>query len=133
MNIQIDSIVVRFKFRKDLGDIDSLKESINTYGLLNPIVINKKYELICGHRRLQCIKELGWTCVDVRILDISDRLTMINVGLEENANRKDFTVDEIINVNKVQKSIKNPNIFVKFFRWIGNIFRNIFNPKSIEE
>ena len=41
-----------------LSDIDSLKESILNVGLLEPLVINKKNEVISGNRRLEALKEL---------------------------------------------------------------------------
>lgn len=132
MNIPVESIIVKFKFRKDLGDIESLKDSIAQHGLLNPIIINKKHELICGYRRLECVRELGWASVEVRILDVPDRISMINICLTENTDRKDFTVDEIIDVNKIQKKILNPNIFVKIWLSIKRFFsRFIPGQKNI--
>lgn len=44
----IDSIIVTDRTRKDFGDIKSLAESINTVGLMQPIVITENNELIDG-------------------------------------------------------------------------------------
>ena len=41
-----------------LSDIDTLKESIKSVGLLEPLVINKKNQVLSGNRRLEAIKEL---------------------------------------------------------------------------
>jgi len=47
--------------RKDMGDIDSLTESIVNHGLIQPLIVrsskNNKYELIAGERRLTAIKQ----------------------------------------------------------------------------
>ena len=44
MLVNISEIKVKKRVRKDLGDLDALKESLRRYGLLNPITIdNKKY------------------------------------------------------------------------------------------
>ena len=59
MLVNIDDIKIKKRVRKDLGDLDALKNSLRTYGLLNPITITRDYELIAGERRLQAAKALG--------------------------------------------------------------------------
>ena len=44
--IPIDSVIVTNRTRKDVGNINSLAESINTVGLMQPIVINENNELV---------------------------------------------------------------------------------------
>ena len=56
MLVNIDDIKIKKRVRKDLGDLDALKNSLRTYGLLNPITITRDYELIAGERRLQAAK-----------------------------------------------------------------------------
>ena len=48
--MKIHDIIIKHRIRKDLGDLSSLKQSIEKYGLLHPIIINKKNELISGER-----------------------------------------------------------------------------------
>jgi len=63
----IDQIKVTERARKELGDIDSLRESIRKRGLFHPIIVSKKdSELVSGFRRLTCCRELGWIEIDVR-------------------------------------------------------------------
>ena len=69
MLIPIANIKVKRRVRKDLGSLEELKASLRTYGLLNPITINSKYELIAGERRLTAAKELGWTNIHANIVD----------------------------------------------------------------
>lgn len=45
-------IIVGERFRKDIGDIDALAESIKEVGMLQPIVIDASGHLIAGYRRL---------------------------------------------------------------------------------
>ena len=59
MLVPIAQIKIKRRVRKDLGNLDDLKDSLRTYGLLNPITINSKYELIAGERRLTAAKEIG--------------------------------------------------------------------------
>ena len=87
----ISDIKVGNRFRKDLGDIDSLAKSIEEIGLLHPIVVNENNELVAGHRRIEAAKKLGWTQISCTVVNISD---LIKGELQENIARKDFTFSE---------------------------------------
>jgi len=88
----ISLIKVGSRFRKDLGDIDGLGKSISEIGLLHPIVVNEKNELIAGVRRLEACKKLGWTDIPVTVVNLEE----IRKGqVDENVVRKDFTASEI--------------------------------------
>jgi hypothetical protein len=88
----ISLIKVGSRFRKDLGDIDGLGKSISEIGLLHPIVVNEKNELIAGFRRLEACKKLGWTDIPVTVVNLEE----IRKGqVDENVVRKDFTASEI--------------------------------------
>ncbi|EMO26573.1 ParB-like protein [Leptospira interrogans serovar Bataviae str. HAI135] len=73
MKIRVSDIKVKNRIRKDLGDLQSLKESIQKLGLLHPILIDLENTLISGERRLESVKILGWEYVDVRIVDIRNK------------------------------------------------------------
>lgn len=79
------------RFRKELGDLTALKESIATRGLIHPIVVDSKGNLIAGARRRQACLELGIE-PDVRIIDFENPL---QAEIDENTCRKDFTAQEI--------------------------------------
>ena len=53
----------------DLSNIDDLVVSIGEVGLLTPVVVNQKYQLISGHRRLEAVRRLGWDEVDVEVIE----------------------------------------------------------------
>ena len=48
-----------------LSCIEQLADSIDQVGLLEPLVVNSKNQVISGHRRLQAIKQLKWKSVEV--------------------------------------------------------------------
>ncbi|TYL51696.1 hypothetical protein FXB39_07875 [Nocardioides sp. BGMRC 2183] len=88
----VDSIVVGIVHRTDLGDLAPLKESIEKLGLLQPITIAPDGTLICGRRRLEAIRELGWTTVRVWVrTGLSDRLHGLLAWQDENTLHKPFT------------------------------------------
>ena len=55
---------------------EEMKESIKENGILVPIIVrkieNEKYEIISGHNRVQCSKELGLSTIPAQIVECSD-------------------------------------------------------------
>jgi len=79
--------------RKDYGDLTELVESIRQYGILQPIIVqrkNNKYEVIVGLRRLQAAKEAGLKTVSCIVKDF-DHEDIVIAGLIENDQRKDLS------------------------------------------
>jgi ParB-like chromosome segregation protein Spo0J len=60
-------------------------------GLLHPIVVNEKAELVAGMPRLEACKALGWSRIPVHTVNILE----LNKGeLHENTVRKDFLASD---------------------------------------
>jgi N6-adenosine-specific RNA methylase IME4/ParB-like chromosome segregation protein Spo0J len=88
-------ISVRERHRKDMGDIEGLKASLVSVGLLHPIVITPDGALIAGERRLRAVKELKWDWVPVRVVaTLSEAVKLLKAERDENSVRKDFTPSE---------------------------------------
>ena len=67
-----------------------LKESISNYGVLNPIIIRKKlngrYEIISGHNRYRCCKDLGKETIPAIVKNYDDviaKLILIDTNLAQ--------------------------------------------------
>ena len=112
---------------QDLGDLSALKESLKLYGLMNPITLNKKYELIAGERRLQAAKQLGWTTINANIIDNLSEIEQLEMELEENNQRKEFTDAELMEGYKRLERLKNPNFFYRIFLFFKRLFEKIIN------
>jgi ParB family chromosome partitioning protein len=79
--------------RKELGEIEKMVSSIQRFGQLQPIIINRNNELIAGGRRLAaCL--LGGFKAKVCYKDTVDPLLMREMELEENIQRKELTPAE---------------------------------------
>jgi ParB/RepB/Spo0J family partition protein len=88
--------------RRKLGDVTQLAESIDAYGLLQPLVVREvgdAYELIAGHRRLAAIQHLrgldaarrqSWRQVPVIVLTADDERALLLAG-QENLQREDLS------------------------------------------
>ena len=71
--IPVSKIKIGKRLRKDLGNTDSLAQSIDEIGLLQPPVITLDYWLVNGERRLVAIRKLGWKEVLALIMPFKHR------------------------------------------------------------
>lgn len=84
---QLPDIKRNSEYLRHETDVDTLKKSIESIGLINPLTINKENELLAGSRRFQAITELGWTEVDVHVVD-RDLLQQELISIDENLVRE---------------------------------------------
>lgn len=96
--MKISKIKIGSRFRKDMGDIQELADSIQKQGLLQSIGVNEKNELIFGLRRIEAVKLLGWENIDAKVVNVT---SLIEGEITENEVRKDFSLDEKVAVGKM--------------------------------
>ncbi|MDR1747639.1 MAG: ParB N-terminal domain-containing protein [Spirochaetaceae bacterium] len=126
MQISIDDIKIKKRLRTDMGDLSALKDSLKRYGLLNPITVNSRNELIAGHRRLEAAKQLGWTSINVIVVNITDNVTLLELEIEENIQRQNFTTDELMKGYVSLEKLRNPGFFRRIWNAITAFFRRLF-------
>jgi ParB family chromosome partitioning protein len=122
MLVNIAEITVKKRVRKDLGDLEALKDSLRRYGLLNPITLNSKYELIAGERRLEAARAIGWTSINAVILDNVSPAVQLEMEIEENNQRKVFTDAELLEGYRRLDRLNHPNIFMRFWNALKGFF-----------
>lgn len=64
------------RLKYDPEEIDRLAETMDTAAHADPIkvrMVNGKYELISGHRRIRAARSVGWTEIDAYVEELSDR------------------------------------------------------------
>ena len=128
MLVKISDIKVKKRVRKDLGDLEPLKDSLRTYGLMNPITLNSENELIAGERRLEAAKAIGWENIDANIISKPvTELSQLEMELEENNQRKEFTDEELMEGYNRLKKLRNPSVFRKILRFFKKLFCSIFS------
>lgn len=93
MKIQLSEIKDTEPIRKH-GDIKSLAESIKTSGLLQPIVINQNNELICGRRRFEACRILGWKDIPVYRINTDGDIDKLSKSIVENIMRLNLSWQE---------------------------------------
>lgn len=90
--------------RQDLGDLDDLAESIQRYGLIEPVVINQDHTLVAGGRRLAACQQLGWAEIDVVYRETLSEDELKEIELEENVRRKDITWQErVLSIDTIHR------------------------------
>jgi DNA modification methylase len=83
---------------------NDLKESVEKFSLVDPIIINRDLTVIGGHQRLKICKELKHTEIDCVVLDLSkEEERELNIRLNKNTGEFDmdilaneFDIDELV-------------------------------------
>ena len=126
MLIRVSEIQIKKRIRKDFGNLNELAESMNIHGLMNPIVLDRDHLLIAGQRRLESAKKLGWEKIEATIIDAPTKIDKLEIEIEENIHRKDFTTDEIVDAYSKLEKLKNPCFVRKILQYIGKFFKKLF-------
>ncbi len=122
MQIEIDSIKVPNRVRKDTGDLTSLVDSLRRVGQLNPITVTPDYELIAGFRRYMAARQAGWRSIEANVVSGLDELRRLEMELEENIHRKDFTPEEVLEGWKRLDKLRHPPLY----RRVGAAVKRFF-------
>jgi ParB family chromosome partitioning protein len=133
MLVPLESIVVRKRIRKELGDISGLMQSLRTYGQLTPIIINRKHELIAGFRRLQAARRLGWKSIEAVMIDRPTEQQKLEVEIEENIQRLELSPEEIAEGMARLHKLRHPALLARIWAFILRILRSIFAGKRKRE
>ncbi|HYW81432.1 MAG TPA: ParB/RepB/Spo0J family partition protein [Thermoguttaceae bacterium] len=77
----------------DAEALQTLRESIESHGLLQPVVVRKvdddRYQLVAGERRLRAAIQAGWADVPANVIEADDRESA-ELAIVENLQRKDL-------------------------------------------
>lgn len=123
--VELDRVRVGHRARRDLGDLAELMDSMSRHGLLNPITVTRDYVLIAGQRRLEAARRLGWKAVACRIVEAADEETLLQMEIEENSARKDFSSDELADALMELDRLRNPPWWRRLLRRIARVLRRI--------
>lgn len=107
--VAIHDIVVGDRYRKDLGDLETLKASITELGLLHPVVIDGDRRLIVGGRRLEACKQLSMLTIPaVTAASLSELRQRVMAEKDENVCREPFKPSEMVALGKAIEKFQKP-------------------------
>src|SRR6516164_6434183 len=102
--IKIAAIKVGQRHRRDMGDLTSLADSIRQEGLLQPIGVTDRLELVFGERRIRAVRDiLKKRTILARIVDVS---SILAGEYHENEIRKDLCTKRAL--GDCDKGVDNP-------------------------
>jgi len=99
--VPVVDIQIGNRFRRDLGDIVAMADSIKEVGLLQPILLGTDLQLISGIRRLEAHRHLGREQILARVLDVEDPVL---ASIEEDRSRKPLTATEKFAVTEMLRA-----------------------------
>jgi len=95
--LKIADIIIPPRIRKHMGDVEALAASIKTVGLLHPVVVDEKGNLIAGARRIAACKMLGRENVVAHVVkNLGEARRTLQAEGEENTCRLDFAPSEAV-------------------------------------
>ena len=128
MKLNIKDIKIHKRIRKSPGNVEGLKISLQMVGLINPILVDEKNNLIAGYRRLTAAKDLGWEKIDVNVAIGKNKRELLDIEAEENFNRLNFTAEEYNEYVRHRRELtENKCFLMRFFDWIIEKLRDLFS------
>lgn len=82
----------RIELQKGMKEYEDIKESIEKFGIVEPLVFNERTNrLVSGHQRLNILKELGYEEVEVSVVNLSEEdERKLNIALNKITGRWDY-------------------------------------------
>jgi hypothetical protein len=109
VELPLEEVIAGERIRASAGDLTSLAHSIELLGLLHPLVLNSRKELVAGFRRLEAVKKLGWKTVTCRVVEtLDDAVGALRAERDENVCRMELTYQEIVNVGRRIEEFEKP-------------------------
>src|ERR1051326_7593046 len=88
IEIAVHDVKIGVRRRQKPGNIAALARSIETHGLIHPILIRGNNELVSGWRRLKAYEHLGRDRIPARRVDALSDDELRAIELEENTARE---------------------------------------------
>ena len=137
INLDIDTIVIKSRRRKDLGDLSILEGSIRRLGVLKPVIIGNDNVLIAGERRLAACRNIGLDQIPAVKVDVEcDSITALNIQVDLNLCRKQFSSEELDAIIEMKKSLagespkENLCLLSKTKAWFAEIIKYFKKPST---
>lgn len=92
--VNLASLKIKHDRPPDPAAAKLLAESIREVGLLHPIVIDAKHNLVAGRRRVAAAKLLGWKRIPATVILTPDLYHRELATIDENLRRSDLTLLE---------------------------------------
>lgn len=133
MKVRIKDIKVKNRIRRKAGNIAPLIDSMDRFGLMHPILVDQKNELVAGYRRLQAAKKLGWEMIDARLVEIENKKDRTLLEMDENLVRRDFSTLELDRAEKLLKRYEKEGFFARLIASILDFIDRVLYRLSLRK
>lgn len=117
VEVEIDTIIIGERIRRDFSHVPLLAESIKNEGLIQPVVLTYDRRLIAGGSRIRACKLLGWKTIRAVFRGVLDEAQLVVLEATENNARQDLTWQErCLSVDKVHR-LRSTNAALSGERW----------------
>jgi ParB family chromosome partitioning protein len=139
MKVNLNQIhVPDTRIRRDMGSLESLKLSLQSAGMLEPVLVKATpenssypYELIAGYRRFQAASELGWTEIPVILHTPANTLQSLDMSIHENMERINYSPMELSELvlqrkrawEELHGTLENNPLSEEFYKETGRLLR----------
>ena len=87
-----------------IDQLTDLKNSLSSFGQMEPITITKDKRIISGHRRMAAMVELGWDDCEVRIVEPENEIIAL---IEHNRHRQKTASDVLNEARYLERELKD--------------------------
>ena len=126
----VKNIKMGTRAREDYGDLEVIKDSLDKYGQMHPIVVTDNLELVAGGRRLTAAILLGWDEIEVKQYGDLSETEKLELELEENLIRKDLTWQESVALKKSINELKKTIAIEKGEKWTNEDTSELLNEST---
>lgn len=117
VEVEIDSITIGDRIRRDFSHVPDLAESIKNEGLIQPVVLTYNRKLIAGESRIRACKTLGYKSIRAVFRGVLDESQLVVLEATENNARQNLTWQErCLSVDKVHR-LRSTNAVLSGERW----------------
>ncbi len=107
--VALGAIRVEDRARRTMTGIDALAASIETVGLLHPIVVTADLRLVAGGRRLEAVRALGWERVPVTVVtNLTEAAAILQAESDENTEREPLKPTEAADLAAKIENVLKP-------------------------
>lgn len=109
--VEIHADPDRPRLHANHGGVEELAQSMAVIGLLHPVIVcpeAARWLLVCGTRRLEAARTLGWVMISVRVIPNAPAPLRQLIQTAENLHRSEFSLIELIDVVLSQREAGMP-------------------------
>ena len=126
----------RLRLPANRGGVEELAQSMAVIGLLHPVTVcpeAARWLLVCGTRRLEAARCLGWEMISVRVIPNAPAPLRQLIQAAENLHRSEFSLIEVTDVVlSLQEAGMPVNVMAQALgrqkRWIEALFAIARDP-----